>query len=102
MNAFFIGFDWKQNRLLLLGLMLCIYFAYHLFYGPRSLPHLNFLQNQNVKLEHQLSVLEDKEAILEDRVVKLRPETLDQDLLKERAREMLGYVGEGEIVVIEE
>jgi len=101
MNAFYTSFDWKQNRLLLLGLMLCAYFTYHLFYGPRSLPHLYFLQTKNVNLEQQLSEIKEKESSLEDKVVKLRPETLDPDLLKERAREMLGYVGEDEIVVIE-
>ncbi len=83
-------------------MILCLYFTYHLFYGPRSYPYLQAVKSENIKLSADLAVLQERERLMTDKVVKLRPETLDADLLKERARTMLGYVEENEIIVIEE
>lgn len=102
MNAFFSELNIKDHKLLILGLIMCAYFTYHLFYGPRSLPYLQTVQQQNIFLNEELISLEAKHNDLESKVIKLRPETLDTDLLKERARTMLGYTEEKEIIVIQE
>ena len=102
MSAFFSELNFRDNKLLILGLIMCAYFTYHLFYGPRSFPYLQTVQHQNTFLNEELASLQAKQENLESRVIKLRPETLDTDLLKERARSMLGYTEEKEIIVIEE
>lgn len=102
MGSFFPVFDIREHKLLIIGLLVCFYFSYHLLYGPRSFSYLQNVQSENVLLSQKLSELKAEEAELESRVVKLRPETLDEDLLKERARVMLGYTNENEIIILEE
>ncbi len=102
MNRFLSELSFKDHKLLFLGMLLCAYFTYHLFYGPRSLPYLQTLQSQNIILDERLGQAMTQQDDLQSKVVKLRPETLDTDLLKERARTMLGYTSENEIIVIEE
>ncbi|MCB9973856.1 MAG: septum formation initiator family protein [Rhodospirillales bacterium] len=94
-------FDWKEYRFLFLGILLCLYFSYHLFHGPRSFFHLQDLQRQNELLSTQAAQMQQEEAALENKVSKLRPETLDPDFLDERARAMLGYMEDDEMMVVE-
>mgnify|MGYP006284532395 CR=1 FL=1 len=91
----------KSYGLLLLGLLLCAYFSYHLMFGPRSYPALEGLRSDIVRAQADLQTAQGERAELEDKVTRLRPETLDPDYLEERARAMLGYTHENEVIVIE-
>jgi cell division protein FtsB len=55
----------------------------------------------NHNLEKEIGAIDVMEKSLEAKVVKLRPDTLDPDFLEERARIMLGYMKEDEIMVID-
>jgi len=85
----------------LLGSLALVYLIYYGVQGDRGL--LAWIQRG-----HDVVVAEQKlagESVLRDamahRVVLLRPESLDLDLLDERARAVLNLVKPGEIVLLE-
>lgn len=67
--------------------------------GERGFLKYLSLQSQIQTIEKQhASLLEDRTE-LETKVVKLRPSTLDRDLLEERARYVLGYAHPDEMLI---
>ncbi len=75
------------------------YFAYHAVYGRHGFIAWLDIQNRIDTLQHQLSEVETKRGQLDRQVALLRPESLDPDLLDERARAALGYGGANEVVI---
>ena len=75
------------------------YFAYHAVYGRLGFISWLDIQNRIDLLEHQLSDVERQREQLDRQVALLRPESLDPDLLDERARAALGYANPGELVI---
>ena len=75
------------------------YFAYHAVYGRHGFIAWLSLQNTVDTLEQQLAELKTTHRTLDQQVMLLRPESLDPDLLDERARATLGLAGTNEIVI---
>ena len=75
------------------------YFAYHAVYGRHGFISWLDIQNRIDMLEHQLAEVEGKREQLDRQVALLRPESLDPDLLDERARAALGYANPDEVVI---
>lgn len=73
----------------LVGMAAVVYFSYHIVQGDRGLIAWVHLKNEIEKAEDTLSVLRSRKTELEKRVSLLRPESLDPDMLEERARIML-------------
>lgn len=90
----------KQNIPLFIGVCLCIYFSYHIAFGRYSYPQLVSLQPVSVVKAHELDLLKQKKASLEQKVTLMRPATLSSDLLEEQIRYVLGYNKSGEIVIL--
>lgn len=84
---------------MLIGVALCLYFAYHIMYGERSIAKWLTL-NHEISLSsaaHE-TLLEERKA-LEKKVVMMRPGSINKDLLEERVRIVLGYKSEGEVIL---
>lgn len=79
---------------------LCFYFSYHLLQGERSV--WSYISNKTAIEEKQaeLTQIQNERENLESKVSKLRVATLDTDYLEERARYLLGYIGNDEIVLM--
>lgn len=77
------------------------YFAFHLMVSERSIPSLMILSAQNEILDAQLMTLQSERIKLHDRVTRLRPQTLDADLLEEQAMVMLGTTGGNSIIILD-
>lgn len=90
----------RRNILTIVGLCLCAYFAWHVIGGERSLSRLMILERQIEQTEHTLAATRAEREALEMRVARLRPGSIDPDLLEERARVLLGYVRPDEHIVI--
>ena len=71
--------------------MLFIYLIFHLFVSERSIPALLSLSLQENRLQNQYAELVTNYDNLSDKVVRLRPETLDPDLVEEYSIYMLGH-----------
>lgn len=73
----------------LVGMGAVVYFSYHIVQGDRGLIAWVHLKNEIVKAEDTLAEIRARKEQLESRVSLLRPDSLDPDMLEERARIML-------------
>lgn len=80
--------------------LICIYFAYHLVYGEMGYFSMRKLSTQLEDAKKEYSDLKHDREGLENRVRRLRPDSLDLDVLDERSRDVLGYVKDDEVVLI--
>ncbi len=83
-----------------LSFLLFFYFAYHLTHGDRGYFAWKGLEKKLAAAEDNYDrKLAEREA-LENRVKLLRPDSLDLDMLDERARVVLGFVKPEDKVII--
>ena len=85
----------------LIGLGAVVYFAYHTIEGDRGVLAYMRLKAQLDEAELQLAKVTTDRQELEHRVLLLRPDHLDPDMLEERARVMLNMGRDGERVIME-
>lgn len=90
----------RHNILTIIGLCLTFYFSWHIVAGERSVFREMWLERQITKTQQAYDLTRAKREQLEMRVTKLRPGSIDPDLLEERARAMLGYARPDEQIVI--
>lgn len=83
-----------------LGVCLMGYFCYHLVQGERGLIAWLRLTNEIRAAKEEAAVVRAEREVLERRVSHLRPESLDRDLLDERARATLNVALPNEIVIL--
>jgi len=99
-------FDIK-SRLKSSGIVICLillffYFGFYAFYGERGLRKYLYL-SQEVEYARNLSQqYVDTREDLKYQVKLLSPASLDLDMLDERVREVLNFVGEDEFVILDE
>jgi len=91
----------RQNIVPIIGICLTVYFAYNVGFGTRSYFNLMTLEHQIKTLSAQDVELREDRVALEGRVVRMRPGSLDRDLLEEQARTLLGYSYPGEQIIIQ-
>ena len=75
------------------------YFAWDGLKGPRGLPYLDHLHQQQASLSMELDTARKARAALEARVKLMRPESVDPDLLDQMARDSLDMARPGDLVV---
>lgn len=85
-----------------IGLALLTYFTYHILHGNHGWFAWKTLEKELAQSQKALEKLRADHEALENRVSLLRPESLDEDMLDERVRTMLGTAKKNEIVVIDE
>ncbi len=90
----------KTRQLMLYTLMTLVvfYFCYHLVSGDKGILALSQLSHQKEQAEQYHKEVAEERRELENKVMRLYPQSLDLDMLEERAREVLGYAHEGERV----
>ena len=74
------------------------YFGVNAFTGNHGLRARQDLDHEVTQLTGELAALKTERAILERRVALLRPESIDADMLDERARFQLDYAGPRDLV----
>lgn len=84
-----------------LGALAIGYFAYHALHGDRGLFALWRLEQKVAEAEQRHAALDARRQRLERRVKLLHPDSLDPDMLEERARAMLNFGRPGEYVFLE-
>lgn len=83
----------------ILGACIVGYFAYHAIQGHRGLLALNHLQREIAEAEATLAAVRAERERLEHRAQHLRPDSLDLDMLDERARVMLNFSHPDDVVI---
>lgn len=89
----------RHALLPLVCLIVIGYFAYHAVYGRHGFINWLAIQNQVDTKEQQLADLRATRQRLDRQVSLLRPESVDPDLLDERARATLGFANSGDVVI---
>src|SRR5687768_17399739 len=82
-----------------LGALAFSYFAYHAVEGDRGLRSWMKLRQEIAAARTSEAELSAERAMLEHRVTLLRPESLDRDMLEERARAVLNLAHPDERVI---
>lgn len=94
----------KQSKVRPLLLPFCCllitgYFAYHAVEGDYGLFALGKLEDRVAMLEADLDAARDVRRGMERKVSLMRPESLDRDMIDERAREALNMANAKDIVI---
>lgn len=84
----------------MLGVSAVIYFAYHAVNGDRGLIAWLELKDRVTAAEAAAETIDLQRQKIENWVRRLHPESLDPDLLEERARIMVNYAYAGDIVIL--
>ena len=82
-----------------LGACLIVYIAFHAVQGDRGLIAYWQMSKQVAQAENIHFRLSREREAIQNRVSLLNPNTLDRDMLEERARFMLGYSLPDEVVI---
>lgn len=82
-----------------IGACLVGYFLYHMVQGEYGLRTRAHLELQIAQAEDTLADLRVDRMEIERRVLLLSPETLDRDMLEERARRMLDYAHPDDVII---
>lgn len=90
----------RQNLIAVIGVCLSFYFCYHLIAGERSYLRLISLNHQVTTTEKQYDIALASRAALEQKVVMMRPGSVNRDLLEEQSRKILGFHYKDEKVLI--
>ena len=93
---------YRLDRSLLPAALFAIlaYFAYHAVQGNYGLLALKDMERELTDLRVIAAELRAERDTLEARSAKLRPDSLDPEMLGERAREVLGFARKNEKVII--
>lgn len=83
----------------LMGAAMMTYFGYHAVQGDRGLIAWWNLRYEIDKADAQLGIVTAEKQALERRVSLLRPQSLDTDMLAERAQLMVGTVQGDDLIV---
>jgi cell division protein FtsB len=86
--------------LYLMGAALIGYFGMHAYTGNRGLKAKQDLSLQLGELSEELGRLKSERTAWQRRVALLRSESLDPDMLDERARAMLDYVHPRDLILL--
>lgn len=92
----------KSSGILICLILLFFYFGFYAFYGERGLRKYLYLSKE---VEYARSLSEQYGHTKEDlkyQVTLLSPESLDLDMLDERARAVLNFVGDDEFIILDD
>jgi cell division protein FtsB len=76
------------------------YFAYHSVHGEYGMVGRTRMETKTAQLKAELERLREQKAELLGRVALMRPSSLDQDMVDERARLSLSMVHPNEVVIM--
>ncbi|MEZ5903218.1 MAG: septum formation initiator family protein [Alphaproteobacteria bacterium] len=92
----------RRNMMAIIGLCLSFYFCYHLVAGQRGYLSLMSLENRITTVSSDYESHKAERQALEKKVVMMRPGSIDRDLLEERARHVLGYRYQDELILLQD
>ena len=90
----------RHNFTAIICACLSLYFMWHALLGERSSFRLMMLDSQVASVEKEVGGLEAERSAIEAKVVRLRPGSLDPDMLEERARVVLGFNYPSETILL--
>ena len=90
----------RQVLVSVFGIFAMFYFVFHIFHGERGLIVWGKLRQQVVTATNMAKIMAAERRYLENKVRLLHPESLDPDMLDERARLMLNFGYPDELIIL--
>jgi cell division protein FtsB len=90
----------RQYLLAVVGLGLVAYFGYHAVSGSRGLLAWRAVSAELADRQRELDAARAERQALERKVERLRPESLDPDLIDELARRQLSFVEPLDVLIL--
>ena len=90
---------WGMLLSFTISLSLCLYFTFAAVQGDYGIFRRAEIKGETVKLKQELALLAREVARMENLTKRISDEFLDLDLLDQQARDILGYIGNNEIVI---
>ncbi len=91
---------WRRIGFAALNVCLMAYFGYNVIIGDRGLLSKWRLADEVAQLEQKFDGLKQRRAQIEQKVSLVRPESLDPDMLDERARIILNLAHPNDITIL--
>jgi len=92
--------QWRRIGFAALNVCLMAYFGYNVIVGDRGLLSKWRLADEVAQLEQKFDGLKQRRALIEQKVSLVRPESLDPDMLDERARIILNLAHPNDITIL--
>lgn len=92
----------KSSAVIVILMFLCGYFSYFAVRGERGILRYLYLQEKVAEAEKMSANYTKKRSELEQKVNLLSSNSLDLDLLDERARAVLNVIGDNEFIIIDD
>jgi cell division protein FtsB len=92
----------KSSAVVVVLMLLCAYFSYFAVRGDRGLLTYISLQQKVAEAEKMSNNYDRKRKELDQKVKLLSSNSLDLDLLDERARAVLNVIGDDEFIIIDD
>ncbi|MBR1600112.1 MAG: septum formation initiator family protein [Alphaproteobacteria bacterium] len=92
----------KSSAVIICLMLLCAYFSYFAVRGDRGLFKYLYLQEKVAEAQKLNNNYDRKKNELEQKVKLLSSNSLDLDLLDERARAVLNVIGDDEFIIIDD
>ncbi|MES2907055.1 MAG: septum formation initiator family protein [Pseudomonadota bacterium] len=91
-----------KRRLAVATLALAVvgYFAFHAFNGDHGIIANHRFEARVVELQGELDLLKKDRVVLERRIALLKPESLDPDMLEERAMDSLNMAHPRDVLIM--
>jgi cell division protein FtsB len=90
----------RRHWLVLFAYGLAVYFGYHALSGSRGVLAWRQLSAELTATEQELGALRAERRALEQKVRRLRPDSLDGDLIDELARRHLSLAGPLDVIIL--
>ena len=85
----------------LFSFALFVYFAFHLVHGEMGYFAMRGVNSKLSEAGVEYKDVKTHRVSVENRVKRLRPESLDLDMLDERSRAVLGFLDKDEIIIVD-
>ena len=82
--------------------LVCLYFGFYTINGDRGLLHYMYLSREIAYAKQLAAKYHNERVKLEDKVHLLSSESLDLDLLDERAKAVLNLMHDDEFIIVDE
>lgn len=92
----------KSSAVIVILMFLCGYFTYFAVRGDRGILRYMYLREKVAEAEKISANYDKKRLDLEQKVNLLSSNSLDLDLLDERARAVLNVIGDNEFIIIDD
>ena len=102
LKKFNANYSKKTRAVIIIATFFFFYFSYHTLSGANGLFKYFQLSKQLNTDKLLLKEINEELSVKENNIKRIRPESLDLDLLDEQSRKLLGYSKEGEIVIYNE